>query len=91
MQSELPIDLTYLTETLKDLLNTPSPTGFTEGATVFIERELVDLGLPTQRSPKCNLVSTLDGASDSAPRALPAHVTHWVRWSRRSNPTAGSN
>jgi putative aminopeptidase FrvX len=74
MQSELSIDLAYLTDTLEDLLNIPSPTGFTEDAIAFVERELTDLGLPVEHSPKGNLVSTLNGASDSTPRALTAHV-----------------
>jgi putative aminopeptidase FrvX len=74
MQTKAPIDLTYLTETLQDLLNTPSPTGYTEGAIAFLDRELADLGLSVERTPKGNLFSILNGASDSAPRALTAHV-----------------
>lgn len=74
MQSDLSFDLTYLMETIKVLLNTPSPTGFTEEAIAFIEGQLVKLDLQFERSPKGNLVSTLKGISDSTPRALTAHV-----------------
>lgn len=74
MLSDLPIDPTYLMETLKNLLNTPSPTGYTEDAIAFLQKKLSDLGLPPERSPKGNLISTLNGTSDSAPRALTAHV-----------------
>lgn len=68
------IDQEYLRQTLIELLNTPSPTGRTEAAIAVVERHLGDLGLDARRNAKGALISTWEGASQDAPRALTAHV-----------------
>lgn len=68
------IDADHLTRVLVDLLNTPSPTGFTEWAVGFVQQELEAMGIASETTRKGALVATLDGLSDSAPRALSAHV-----------------
>jgi len=64
----------YLTRTLVDLLQTPSPTGDTEYAISFIQGELESMGVSTERTIKGALVARLDGLSRDKPRALTAHV-----------------
>lgn len=68
------ISTDYLTRTLVDLLNTPSPTGDTEYATSFIQGELESMGVPTERTTKGALLAHLDGLREDRPRALTAHV-----------------
>ena len=68
------IDTDYLTNFLIGLLNTPSPTGDTEGAVAFTEKALRELGLETRRTVKGSLLATLEGRAESAPRAVTAHV-----------------
>jgi putative aminopeptidase FrvX len=69
------IDKGFLIETLKGLLNTPSPTGFTDRAVAFLEEELN--GYPEMvntRTRKGALAVTWPGMSVESPRALTAHV-----------------
>jgi len=68
------IDTDFLTEFLVGLLNTPSPTGDAERGIAYTERALRALGLETRRTVKGALLATLAGRSDSAPRAVTAHV-----------------
>ena len=69
------IDTNYLTNFLVDLLNIPSPTGYTEDAIVFVEKELSAYPqLKLSRTRKGALVAVWEGTSNSAPRALTAHV-----------------
>ncbi len=68
------IDTDFLTEFLAGLLNTPSPTGDAERGIAYTERALRTLGLETRRTVKGALLATLVGRSDSAPRAVTAHV-----------------
>ena len=46
------ISTDYLTRTLVDLLNTPSPTGDTEYAISLVEGELMSMGVATERTNK---------------------------------------
>jgi putative aminopeptidase FrvX len=76
MPSTIPeIDSEYLLETLVDLLEIPSPTGFTDRA---MDRVAEALGafpdLSVVRTPKGALVATWPGRQADAPRALTAHV-----------------
>ena len=61
---------------LIQLLNTPSPTGFTDGAIKLCEETLETVpGLTMKRTNKGALVATLPGQSDTGGwRALTAHV-----------------
>ncbi len=73
--SDLPtISQDYLLSTLTGLLQTPSPTGYSEAAVLQVKDELETLGLSTRLSPKGVLSSTWEGEDSSLPRALTAHV-----------------
>ena len=69
------IDTEYMLDFLTGLLNTPSPTGFTQQAISYTERALA--AFPTLNSihtRKGALVATWPGESDDGPCALTAHV-----------------
>ena len=74
--SHLPkIDPEYLTKFLVDLLNIPSPTGYTEDAIAFVEQELSAYPqLKLSRTRKGALIAVWEGVSKDSPRALTAHV-----------------
>jgi len=73
---ELPsINLPYLLEFLSGLINTPSPTGFTENAIFFSEEALrVFPELKLSRTRKGALLAFWPGESHDFPCALTAHV-----------------
>jgi putative aminopeptidase FrvX len=69
------IDSKSLIQFLSNLLNTPSPTGFTDAAIGYVEQTLqgyADLHL--SRTAKGALAIFWKGACSDAPRALTAHV-----------------
>lgn len=68
------ISTDYLTKTLVDLLNTPSPTGDTEYAVSFVQGELESMGVSTVRTKKGALLATIEGMRDDSPRGISAHV-----------------
>ena len=69
------IDETLLLKVLVDLLKTPSPTGYSEGAIALTERVFRSIpGVKTSRTRKGALLVTLEGEQADAPRALAAHV-----------------
>jgi len=69
------INTDYLVDFLVKLLNTPSPTGFTEDAIAFVEKELSQFEqLELSRTRKGALVAKWVGKNDDAPVALTAHV-----------------
>ncbi len=72
--ARLSIDLDYLRQVLRDLIETPSPTGDTEWAISFVEQELESMGLTSVRTTKGALVAKFDGLEQTKPRALSAHV-----------------
>jgi putative aminopeptidase FrvX len=73
--SLLQIDTHHLTQFLTDLLNIPSPTGFTEDAIAFVEKELSAYPqLTLSRTRKGALVAVWEGPNNDSPRALTAHV-----------------
>jgi len=70
-----PIDETYFTTFLVDLLNIASPTGFAEPAIEFVEKELFKYKqLQLSRTRKGALVAKWGVNSDLPPVALTAHV-----------------
>jgi putative aminopeptidase FrvX len=70
-----PIDEQFLLKTLVDLLNTPSPTGYTDQAIQLVKEVLAWCpGLETTRTRKGALVARWAGVSNEAPRGLTAHV-----------------
>ena len=69
------IDTNGLIDFLVKLLNTPSPTGFTDRAIALCETELAALpGVSLTRTNKGALVAALPGESEQDWRALTAHV-----------------
>lgn len=74
--SELPaIDTEYLLDFLVELLNTPSPTGFTGKAIDVVDQAMQEFTfLSSTRTRKGALVTTWEGAAGNAPRGLTAHA-----------------
>ena len=69
------IDTSYLLEFLGGLLNTPSPTGFTEHAIAFCEEAFKAFPeLKISRTRKGALLIFWPGEQHDSPRALTAHV-----------------
>lgn len=68
------INETYLLDTLKELLNIPSPTGYSKEAITYVENAFSALGIPCQKTVKGALIGTLLGKDDSKHRLLSAHV-----------------
>lgn len=68
------IDRDYLLRVLVDLLNTPSPTGYTDWAVGLVQVELEALGIKSYITRKGALLANLEGLRDDAPRAVTAHV-----------------
>ena len=64
----------YLMNKLEALLMTPSPTGHTENAISFIEKEFHALGINTYRSNKGALIATIQGVNIDKEVTLSAHV-----------------
>jgi putative aminopeptidase FrvX len=70
-----PINTSYLLAVLSDLLNTPSPTGFTQLAIERARRELQAYpDLELRQTRKGALVATWQGEQEVAPRGLTAHI-----------------
>ena len=70
-----PINTDYMLKYLSDLLNTPSPTGFTDQAIDLTEQVLKALSfLEIQRTNKGALTATWPGEKSNIPRALTAHI-----------------
>ncbi len=69
------IDEGFLEKFLVDLLNIPSPTGYTEGAIEFCEKTLSAIsGITLQRTHKGALLASLLGINKGHERALTAHI-----------------
>ena len=69
------IDSQFLLAFLVDLLNTPSPTGFSDAAIGLVETTLKSYpNLTLTRTRKGALVARWEGKKSDAPRALTAHV-----------------
>ncbi len=69
------IDETYFTKFLVDLLNVPSPTGFSEAALAFVEKELSKYKqLQLSRTRKGALIAKWEVESNLPPVALTAHA-----------------
>lgn len=68
------IDLDYLTGRLADLLNTPSPTGYTDEGAWLICRELDRLGVAYEMTRRGAIRARLSGQDSKPARAIVAHV-----------------
>jgi len=68
-------DQNYLTEILMEILNIPSPTGYTEQVIVYLEEKLKEVpDLLLQRTSKGALVASWIGEKNTSPRGITAHV-----------------
>jgi putative aminopeptidase FrvX len=70
----LDIDLRFMLQFLTDLLNTPSPTGYTIPALQLVCDTLAALKLDTHFNAKGGLIAAWPGQTGTRPRALTAHV-----------------
>ncbi|MGB5648793.1 MAG: osmoprotectant NAGGN system M42 family peptidase, partial [Sedimenticolaceae bacterium] len=70
----LPIDQTYTQDILFRLLNTPSPSGYTDRAVHLIADELDKLGVPVELTRRGAIRATLKGERSSPDRAVVAHI-----------------
>ncbi|MEI6291191.1 MAG: peptidase M42, partial [Chloroflexota bacterium] len=69
------LDSDFISSTLVDLLNIPSPTGYTDSAISFIEKTLHAFPqLALTHTRKGALVARWEGKKSDAPRALTAHI-----------------
>lgn len=59
---------------LVDLLKINSPTGYTKNIIDFLENKIENLGYQTERSPKGNLIVSVEGKDRVITRGLSAHV-----------------
>lgn len=70
-----PVDSKALINFLTGLLNTPSPSGFTDQAIAYTAKALDSIpGVSVRRTRKGALLASIGGQRDNAPRALSAHV-----------------
>jgi len=68
-------DQTYLIDTLQDLLNIPSPTGYTAEVIAYLEGKLASFpDINYRRTTKGALVASWSGDLKTSPRGLIAHV-----------------
>lgn len=70
----LQIDLNYTLDILLRLLNTPSPSGFTDMAVHRVAQELEQLEIPFELTRRGAIRATLKGKRSSPDRALVAHI-----------------
>lgn len=68
------IDVSYIAQRIIDLCQIPSPTGYTDEAIAFMEREFARLGVATRRTRKGALIASLPGRDTENQRVLAAHV-----------------
>ncbi|PIR22506.1 MAG: osmoprotectant NAGGN system M42 family peptidase [Deltaproteobacteria bacterium CG11_big_fil_rev_8_21_14_0_20_45_16] len=72
--NKLKIDRTYLKNTLKKLLEIPSPSGYTDSIVHFVGSELESLGVPFELTRRGAIRANLKGKNHSPDRAIVAHV-----------------
>lgn len=68
------IDTDYIRNTLMELLEIPSPTGFTDQIVHYIGEELNKLKVPFELTRRGAIRATLDGKHHSPDRAIVAHL-----------------
>lgn len=64
----------YILKWLEKLLNTASPTGYCMAIIQLLEQELTRLGHKTERTPKGNLIVTVQGAANDYALGISGHV-----------------
>ena len=85
----LDLDLRFTLQFLTQLLNTPSPTGYTQQALHFVRETLADLKLDTRFNTKGNLIGTWQGKANNRARALTAHVDTLGAMVKEIEPSTG--
>lgn len=68
------INVDKMVDFLVGLLNTPSPTGYTDRAIAYVQNAFSPLPLTTKVTPKGVLVGTWESENEETPRAVTAHV-----------------
>lgn len=68
------INVDYMAARTVELCQIPSPTGYTEAAIGYMEREFRELGLAPRRTRKGALLVTMPGKDTANQRTLAAHV-----------------
>lgn len=71
---DLPIDSDYLCRVLKDLLETPSPTGMTDQVVGLVCAELEKLDIPFELSRRGAIRTDLKGKHSTPDRAIVTHL-----------------
>lgn len=71
---KLPIDVDYLRQMLLRLLETPSPTGYTDRIVHLVGDELSSLGIKYEITRRGAIRATLPGEQEHPARALVAHL-----------------
>ncbi len=71
---QLSIDQDYLRDTLKALLNTPSPSGMTDEAVRFVCSELDALNINYELTRRGAIRATIEGQNEAPRRAVAAHL-----------------
>ncbi|WP_051617279.1 osmoprotectant NAGGN system M42 family peptidase [Desulfonatronovibrio hydrogenovorans] len=74
MEKKLSIDMHYLKRIMSDLLNIPSPTGYTDKVVHFTCNELDKLGLSHELTRRGAIRADIKGARSSPDRAVVAHL-----------------
>ncbi|MBS8260090.1 osmoprotectant NAGGN system M42 family peptidase [Roseibium polysiphoniae] len=70
----LPIDRQYLIQTLEELLEIPSPTGFTDTIVRFVSAELGKLGLTVELTRRGAIRAVLPAPEERGARAIVSHL-----------------
>ncbi len=68
------VDLDYLKDILKKLLEIPSPTGYTDNIVHFVSRELDNLGIAFELTRRGAIRANLHGTEQSPDRAIVGHI-----------------
>ena len=71
---KLPIDQTYVLETLLSLLRIPSPSGYTDRIVHFMCHQLELLGVDFELTRRGAIRATVKGKQSSPDRAVVAHL-----------------
>lgn len=74
MAKKIRIDTDYLKNVLLELLEIPSPTGYTDQIVHFVGDKLKNLGVPFELTRRGAIRSTLKGDTSSGSRALVSHL-----------------
>jgi len=71
---KLPLDQTYILDTLLKLLHIPSPSGYTDRIVHFMSEQLGQLGVDFELTRRGAIRATLKGVHSSPDRAVVAHL-----------------